>query len=192
MNNISIYTRCGICWESECKHWKKSIVTNTEVLKGILFDDVKKKEILTLSCEKCNFNHEIKNIINNLVYIKCKCDNISFIYSKKIEDDDMIKILNKYPTKFCKECNGSRKKISKQLKKCVKCDGIGGLTCIKCNSLGFSIYNISNETSTEYNIETVKIKKCSCDNGYEYRCTYCNGKKGIAILNEMIECSSCY
>lgn len=193
---MNLFTRCGICWENECKHWSKSFTSTKSVLRGILFDDIKYTDILILKCEKCDSTKEFKDVYD-ISFINCKCNNRICVSKNKIEDNQMQEFEqsdqdNKCPTKFCKECNGSKKILYKQLKKCVKCDGMGGLTCTKCNCLGFSLYNISNETNTEYDIKTVMLEKCKCDNGYEYRCTYCDGKKAIAILDEMIECNNCY
>lgn len=189
---MNLFTRCGICWENECKHWTKSFTSTKSVLKGILFDDVKTTEILILKCEKCDTIIKSKDHDTYAYIVGCKCNNTICVSKNKIEDNQMSEFFNKCPTKFCKECNSSKKILSKQLKKCVKCDGMGGLTCTKCNCLGFSLYNISNETNTEYDIKTVMLEKCKCDNGYEYRCIYCDGKKAIAILDEMIECTNCY
>jgi hypothetical protein len=173
---------CGTCYinvpfEHQCQHVSFTTIKDGKELKTIV------------KCKCCDF---IGKVINNIGTMVHTCNpiaqvlrpinslplaNNTILYGKIVLKDTINNTLGYVDINDCKTCDQTGKMLLNcSFKKCINCDGTGGIICTECNGtcIGF------------------KDTKCHhCDHGYNPICKDCNGRRALISNRTYTNCRIC-
>jgi hypothetical protein len=175
---------CATCYSTIsrdhlCEH--VSLKAEKYLIKGSFFEKDTIKYTYTVKCMCCNFT----KLLNDAIHVHtCNfTDDLSrdivsmqnkIIFSNKLEQKSIDHILGYVKRSNCKICRATGKTLKLSFKKCVNCDGTGGIICHKCNGMGHCRYSV-----------------CNCDFGYKHVCHDCNGRKAVISNRTYVDCTKC-
>lgn len=185
--------KCGYCWGENCQHLKIEMqpIETVEIKRFICGPKIKEIHKYMIHCQ-CLTKYLIQLNDGIDIYV---CPNkscgLKIITGQANELTDELMARNfKTPRNKCFKCQATGSFLSDYFKSCQRCQGYGGLKCIKCHNLG---YILSNTYPYEINDGICKVHHCDdCRaTGWFKICDDCQGR-GAVLYQKTQPCDICF